>query len=119
MYNLRYVDNLPTNTAMLTGATDRIRVITNEGLMYKQFTLAGGDDAATYKAVPLAGEYNIRMNLAFGSSAPGTPANNTATEFLSANGTMASSDRPRGGSGLLFATAYRVVVTGNMEIPLH
>ena len=114
-YNLRYVDNVPTNTAMLTGATDRIRVITNEGLFYKQYTLAAGDDAATYIASPPASQYNIRMNLAFGASLPGTPANNTATEFLSADGQMvAGSDRPRGGGGMLFATAFRVVVTGNV-----
>jgi hypothetical protein len=113
MYNLRYIDNVPSKTAMLTGAADRIRVITNEGLIYKQYTLAGGDDGATYKASPGAGEYNIRMNLAFGASATGTPANNTATEFVSATGQMAAgTDRPRGGGGLLFATAYRVVVTG-------
>ena len=112
MYNLRYVDNVPTKTTMLTGGTNRIRVITNEGLFYKQYTLTAGDDAATYKAAPAAGEYNIRMNLAFGATAPGTPPNNTATEFASATGQMASGDRPRGGGGLLFATAFRVKVTG-------
>jgi hypothetical protein len=113
MFNMRYVDNVPTKTAMLTGAGDRIRVITNEGLVYKQYTLAGADDAATYKAVPGAGEFNIRMNLGFGGTAPGTPVNNTALEFVSATGQMvAGADRPRGGGGLLFATAYRVVVTG-------
>ncbi|MEP7377572.1 MAG: T9SS type A sorting domain-containing protein [Chitinophagaceae bacterium] len=114
MYNLRYVDNVPTKTAMLTGATDRIRVITNEGLAYKQYTLAAGDDGATYKTAPGAGEYNVRMNIAFGATATGTPVNNTGTEFATATGQMvAGSDRPRGGGGLLFATAYRVVVTGN------
>ncbi len=113
MYNLRYVDNVPTKTAMLTGAGDRIRIITNEGLVYKQYTLAGGDDAATYKVAPGAGEYNIRMNLAFGASPSGIPANNTSTESASATGQMvAGSDRPRGGGGMICATAYRVVVTG-------
>ena len=38
-----------------------------------------------------------------------------STEFASATGTMvAGSDRPRGGGGMLFATAFRVVVTGNV-----
>lgn len=112
MFNLRYVDNVPTKTTMLTAGTNRIRVITNEGLAYKQYTLTAGDDAATFKATPAAGEYNIRMNLAFGATAPGTPTNNTAIEFASATGQMASGDRPRGGGGLLFATAFRVKVTG-------
>ena len=112
MYNLRYVDNVPTRTTMLTGGTNRIRVITNEGLTYKQYTTTAGDDAATYIAAPPAGQFNIRMNLAFGATAPGTPINNTSTEFASATGQMASADRPRGGGGLLFATAFRVRVTG-------
>src|SRR5688572_28162276 len=112
MYNLRYVDNVPTRTTMLSGGTNRIRVITNEGLTYKQYTTTAGDDAATYVAAPPAGQFNIRMNLAFGATAPGTPINNTSTEFASATGQMASADRPRGGGGLLFATAFRVRVTG-------
>lgn len=112
MTALRYVDNLPTHTAMLTGATDSIRIITNEGLTYKKYTLAGGDDAATYKASPGVGEYNIRMNVGFASgSAPNAPTvmTNAAT---SANGQMKNTDKPKGGGGLLFATAYRVVVNG-------
>jgi trimeric autotransporter adhesin len=114
MTNLRFVDNTPTNTAMATGATDRIRIITNEGLNYKQYTLAGGDDAATYTASPAAGQYNIRMNLGFGGTNPGIPVNTSATESASATGSMSSADRPRGGGGLLFAVAYRVVVTGTV-----
>ncbi|MCB0775294.1 MAG: T9SS type A sorting domain-containing protein [Chitinophagaceae bacterium] len=113
MSRLRFVDNVPTNTAMLTGASDRIRIVTNEGLTYKQYTLASGDDAATYVASPAAGQYNIRMNLGFGTSNPGIPVNNTSTEFASASGTMSRTNRPTlFGSSLLFATAYQVVVTG-------
>jgi hypothetical protein len=112
MTQLRYVDDVPTHTAMLTGASDRIRIITNEGLAYKEYTLASGDDAATYTASPGAGEYNIRMNVGFASgSAPNAPTVMTNAS-TSANGSMTSSDKPKGGGGLLFATAYRVVVTG-------
>ncbi|RZK47424.1 MAG: T9SS type A sorting domain-containing protein [Pedobacter sp.] len=116
--NLRFVDSIPINTTMLTGATDRLKVITNEGLTYKSYTLATGDDAGTYLASPPAGEYNIRMNLGFGPSDPGIPVNNTSTESVSATGSGIGGgtlgDRPRGGSGLLFATAYRVVVSGSV-----
>ena len=109
---LRYVDNVPTKTTMLTGASDFIKIITNEGLTYKQYTRAAGDDAATYIATPPAGQYQIRMNLGFGSN-PGIPVNNTETEFASATGSMINTNRPTVfGSSLLFATAYRVRVTG-------
>ena len=113
IYGLRYVDNLPNHTAMLTGTSDSIRVITNEGLTFRKYTLAAGDDAATYSPAPGAGEYNIRLNLGFGSFPPGTVVNNTSTESASAVGRMTSTtDRPRGGGGILFATSFRVVVTG-------
>ncbi|HEY6505232.1 MAG TPA: T9SS type A sorting domain-containing protein [Chitinophagaceae bacterium] len=114
VYRARYVDNIPTNTTKATGADAPIRIITNEGLIYKSYTPGAGDDPATYVAAPPAGQFNIRVNLGFGATLPGTPVNNTSTEAASAIGTMiAGSDRPRGGGGLLFATAYRVVVTGN------
>lgn len=113
MYFLRYVDNIPSNTSMLAGTNDSIRVITNEGLMFRKYTPGAGDDAASYVASPGPGEYNIRMNLGFGTFPPGTPTNNTATHTGGAVGRMtANTDRPRGGGGMLFATAYRVVVSG-------
>ncbi|MBL7739096.1 MAG: T9SS type A sorting domain-containing protein [Chitinophagaceae bacterium] len=114
MYRLRYVDNVPSNTAMLTGPTDRIRIITNEGLFYKEYTLAGGDDAGTYLASPPMGQYNVRLNLTFGTAATGVPPNNTSNDTTNTRGQMASANNPRGGGGLLFATAFRVVVTGNV-----
>src|SRR5436190_3267510 len=111
--NIRFVDNVPTKTAMLTTSNDSIRIITNEGLTYKRYTLGAGDDAATYKAVPGLGEYNIRLNVGFASN-PGIPANNTATEFASATGTMNKTNKPTLFNGsVLFAIAYRVKVTGN------
>ena len=113
MYYLRYLDNVPTNTAMLTGTQDSIRVITNEGLTFRKYTLAGGDDAGTYLASPGANEYNIRLNLGFGSYPGGTPADNT-NAAATATGRMSNTDRPKGGGGILFATAFRVVVTGNV-----
>jgi hypothetical protein len=113
MSRLRFVDNIPTNTSMLTGPTDFIKIITNEGLPYKQYTRAAGDDAATYIASPLSGQFNIRMNLGFGTSNPGIPTNNTSTESVSASGTMINTNRPSlFGNALLFAIAYRVQVTG-------
>lgn len=118
IYRMRYVDNVPTNTEMIT--TEPIRIITNEGLTYKQYTATANvnDDAATYRPTPPANHYNIRMNLGFVPTAPGPPLNNSATDLTGAvgqaiaNGT--GNNRPRGGGGMLFATAFRVRVTGNV-----
>lgn len=114
MSRLRFVDNLPSHTTMAASAPhNTIRIITNEGLTYKSYTQAAGDDPATYLAAPPPGQFQVRANLGFGGTNPGIPVNNTATESASATGTMnAAADRPRGGGGLLFAVAYRVVVTG-------
>lgn len=118
-YRVRYLDNVPSNTQMLTGSTDSIRVITNEGLTYKKYTLAQNDDAATYIAAPPAGQYNIRLNLGFGTpvsaaTTPGTvPFNSNSTTNTTGAAQVNSNARPRGGGGLLFATSFRVVVTGN------
>ncbi len=117
IYNSRYLDNVPANTQMLTGVADSIRIITNEGLTYKKYTRAAGDDAATYIATPPVGDYQIRLNLGFGTPVtaaptPGIPTNNSITNITGA-AQMINTARPRGGSGLLFATSFRVVVTGN------
>ena len=55
---------------MLTGATDSLRLITNEGSTFRRYTLAGNDDAGTYTANPAAGQYQIRINI---GSAPSLP----------------------------------------------
>src|SRR5690606_21196642 len=88
MYYLRYVDNIPANTTMLAGTNDSIRVITNEGLTFRKYTPVAGDDAATYTATPAAGQFNIRLNLGFGSFPPGVPANTSVTSTVGAIGRM-------------------------------
>ncbi|MGC4037671.1 MAG: T9SS type A sorting domain-containing protein [Chitinophagaceae bacterium] len=113
LYNARYLDNIPTKTTMQTG--NEIQIITNEGLRYRGYTATDNvnDDAATYKSAPPAGEYNIRANLGTTGTLPLKPANNTATD-LTGDSTLVSTSSavPRAGSGLMFAVAYRVQVSG-------
>ncbi|HTD93358.1 MAG TPA: T9SS type A sorting domain-containing protein [Chitinophagaceae bacterium] len=117
IYKLRYVDNVPTKTTMETGATDRIRVLTNEGIVLQQHTLANDLDAATYIASPTGLDYQIRMNLGFGATATPSPAvtkpaNNTSAEFTSATGQLTAGNWPNVFGSTLFATAFRVKVSG-------
>lgn len=113
LYQPRYVDNLPSHTKMIESPNGFIRIITNEGLPYYTYTTTPGDDAATYVASPGPGEYNIRMNIGFGTTPASAPAANNETN-TTGTGRMLGTSRPRGGSGLLFATAFRVVVDGNV-----
>jgi hypothetical protein len=117
LFSARFVDNVPTNTTMLSLPADSIRVITNEGLTFRRYTPLTTADAGTYIATPPAGHYNVRVNLGFGVGAPSqfiptAPLNNSETDITGAARIQAS-DRPRGGGGVLFAIAYRVRVTGN------
>ena len=119
LFRPRYLDNVPTNTTMLTGATDYVKVITNEGVPWQQFTRAGSDDQAMYNATPGAGEFNIKANLAFGNGntpiTAGNVVNTNGTDITGATGTMGGFDfKPEGGGSLLFSMAFRVQVTGTV-----
>ncbi|MEO5562673.1 MAG: T9SS type A sorting domain-containing protein [Chitinophagaceae bacterium] len=114
LFKARYVDNIPTNTQMLSGTADSIRVITNEGITFRRYTPTPNtnNDAATYLTAPVAPAYAIKMNIGF-SNAPGNVGTINTEGDITGAVDIVSSDRPRGGGGVLFATAFRVVVTGN------
>jgi hypothetical protein len=57
---------------ILTGTDDSL--YTNEGLVYKKFTLANDADAGTYEPNPTGGRYHVKINLGKNASAP---SNNT------------------------------------------
>lgn len=111
IYRARYVDNIPTNTEFID---DALRLITNEGLTHRTYTLNINDDAANYKASPLANEYNIRINIGRNTTAT-IPTNNTANASPgTAYELRPNTDIPRVGGGLLITTAFKVRVTGNI-----
>ncbi|RZM16099.1 MAG: hypothetical protein EOO88_43070, partial [Pedobacter sp.] len=112
MFRPRYLDNIPTNTVMLPGST--IDIISNEGLVQQSYTQASDADAATYIASPPAGNYNIRLNAGFGAGfMGGAPGAHTIADQTGTNTSrMISTDFPRASGALLFATAFRVRVTG-------
>lgn len=112
IYYMRYVDNIPTHTSYVA---DSLKLITNEGKLYKKWTDAAGDDAGTYLASPPAGQYNIRINAGSNVTAP---ANNSITDLTGAGnwitGPANSTNKPRIGGGSLLTTSFLVRVTGNI-----
>lgn len=117
IYRVRYLDSLPTNTQMLTGTGDSIYILTNEGVIYKKYTLAAGDDAAMYNPSPNAssGAYHIRINM---GRNPGSPTNTninplSGTDSINLTNNYPYGQAPKWWTGHLFSTAYRVRVTGN------
>jgi len=107
LFYARYVDNLPTKTSYNAG---NLKLITNEGITVSSFTDVGGDDAGTYKALPSAGEYNIKINIGSGTTAP---ANNIPTNTTGAGTIDPGTTIPKLFGGTLITTAFRVTVTGN------
>lgn len=115
IYYARYVDNIPTNTVL---ADDSLRLITNEGLLYKRWTLGSDTDPGTYLASPLAGQYNIRINLGRDATAPTDNTNSNAigggTIYTGNITSGPQRDKPQVGGGVLITTSFRVKVTGNI-----
>jgi hypothetical protein len=115
IFAVRFLDNLPTNTAVLAGSGDSIRILTNEDSTYMRYTIAAGDDAGSYVPTSPAGLYNIRLNLGAAAQAP---ANNSGTDTVGARtinltNTYPYGDKPKWWTGHIFSASYRVRVTGN------
>jgi hypothetical protein len=108
IYYARYIDNVPTKTAF---ADDSLRLITNEGLLYKRWSLSSGNDPGTYLATPPAGEYNVKINLGKNATSPGNNSNNATGAGTVVTG-GATKDKPRAGGNVLITTSFRVKVTG-------
>lgn len=110
VYYARYIDNVPTNTQF---SDDSLRLITNEGLLYKRWTLSGASDPGTYNATPGTNEYNIKINLGRTATTPSNTTNNAVgAGNIITGGT--SKDKPRVGGNVLITTSFRVKVTGNV-----
>lgn len=111
MYDVRYLDNLPTNTTILPN--DSLRLETNEGLTFRHYTYAAGDDAGTYMATPpLPGDYQVRINI---GATPTTPSGVDPMGVTNINGCSTihgSVSKPLFSAGTILVTAFRVVVTG-------
>src|SRR5450432_447386 len=90
-----YFDVVPVNTAYIPGS---LAILTNEGIVYKAFTDALGDDAGGINGT------NVQINLGY-KNAP------TATAFR--RGRITYNDKPSFfGSTCIMVATFRVQVTG-------
>ncbi len=116
VYNVRYVDMLPTNTAIVAGST--LNIITNEGVVVKSYTQNPNDnDAGAYKssATKDPDEFNIKINLGRnpGKTDRNTIESSVGSSFINVKNRTPDGHAPKWFTGHLFATAFRVRVTGN------
>ena len=85
-----YTDNVPTGTAYIPGT---LRVLTNEGKIYQQFTDGAGDDAGTISGSAVT----INMGAAATSTTGGYVSNTSKPNFY--------------GSTCIMVASFRVVVS--------
>ncbi|HMH20230.1 MAG TPA: T9SS type A sorting domain-containing protein [Puia sp.] len=119
IYKVRYFDNLPSHTDTIH---DSLRLVTNEGMTFRRYTQAPGDDPGSIVKTPaFPGDYQVRINMggnpfnvnptAPGGADPMGIASTSGASDIKA-GTTASSNRPIFAGGMLVSTSFRVVVTG-------
>ena len=113
LYSVRYYDSVPVKTTMLTGTTDSLRLITNEGLTFRHYTLAGNDDAGTYTANPTAGQYQIRINIGSSPSLPLASTPGLLTDITGSSTIKIGTYKPLIFGGTLLTTSFRVKVSGS------
>jgi hypothetical protein len=115
MNTVRYFDNLPTNTDSINYP---LCLITNEGLIFRQYTLTPGDDAGyLVKTLAAPGDYQIRINIG-GAPYPAPTASLSADPMTLSDKSGSSNlkgnvSKPLFSSGTIMTTAFRVRVTGN------
>lgn len=117
IYYVRYLDSIPLNTDTL--AADSLRLITNEGLTFRRYTLDASDgDAGAYVKTPGAGNYQVRINMGGAPFAanPSAPLNNSITDLTGSSNIRAGSgqNKPIVFGNYLVVTSFRVRVTGNV-----
>ncbi len=112
IYRTRFNDTIPNN---LTYVSNSLKLITNEGVSYRSFTDAGGDDLAMYDGITKTLRFNLGRDTFNASpfyNMPTKVVTTTTTDTLINGGGYFRSDthRPRAGAGMLILVTYRVTV---------
>lgn len=115
IYKVRYYDSVPTHTQMITSdSMHRLRLISNEGVIMRQYSDSSDTDPGTYDPNPgYAGGYQIRINLGTGAGAPAGPLRMSFSNSMNAGSIKGNTNFPKFSQGTLTTTAFRVLVTGN------
>jgi hypothetical protein len=114
IYKVRYYDSIPLKTSLCTGGpNDFLRLISNEGLVMRNYTILSNDDPATYSAAPGAGKYQVRINLGSAAGVPLVSNPGDVTDITGAGTVAIGTYRPKLFGGTLITTSFRVRVNGN------
>lgn len=92
-YRCVYTDVVPANTSYVTGT---LRVLTNEGQIFRQWTDGSGDDPGTLSGT------NVTINMGTGASS-------------SSGGSIANTDKPNFGGNCIMMASFRVKVNTSLS----
>lgn len=92
-YQVAYTDAIPTGTSYVTGT---LRVLTNEGQIFRQWTDAGGDDPGTLSGT------NITINMGTGATA-------------TTGGSIKNTDKPNFGGNCIMMASFRVMINATLN----
>ncbi len=100
-----YRDTIRAGTQYVPGS---LKIVTNEGLTFRSYTDAGGDDQGIY--LTTGGPPRLRVNLGVGAAiATSANFNSNAT----GGSVTPGNDKPKFYGKTLFVVAYRLVITAN------
>lgn len=105
-----YVDTIPTNTTYIPGS---LKILTNEGLDFKIYTDASGDDPAYYNP---AGYLRINLGSTFNTGVDLGGACDNTTPWAAPNGGLIhASGRPSFFGGVcIMSASFRIMVNTSM-----
>jgi hypothetical protein len=114
IFRTRYNDTIPANLTYVSGS---LRILTNEGKIYKSYTDAASDDQAMYNGTNKTVRFNLgRDTVRNGYSFGVGTVTNTGNDTTGGGGYFnRNTHRPRAGggtfgNGILLILAYRVTV---------
>lgn len=101
---VRYNDTIGGN---FTYVPNTLKILTNEGLIFRAFTDAPNDDNGMYNAATLS----LRINLGIGATA----VSSTDTLALS-GGTITAGDKPIFSGTCIMVAAFRVIINSSLSV---
>lgn len=101
----RFVDTIATNATYITGS---LKIVTNEGLVFRSYTDASADDAAMYDAATRT----LRINMgSSGNGVMGGTCSTTNPATTTGGGTIQYNGRPSFfGSTCIMSASYRIQI---------
>jgi len=101
---VRFVDTISNDVTYVPGS---LKILTNEGMVFRSYTDAGGDDPAMFNST----NKTLRINLSSSGAAVGICSNTSPTADATLGGSINYNGRPSFyGNTCIMSASYRIVI---------